>query len=173
MCPACRSHVTNSRDEIKVMLQEAVKTLESHYGITLPEGIKVKFKSASAIRKQTNTTTGRVLGFYNLRRREIWIERNGPEPCVFSTLVHELTHAWQHVNINMNANLAFLEGHTSYVEVECSKLRKQEVYAKFLDRCLMQAQDEYGEGYRYWKDVLSNDSDKNIFHHIQAKLPKG
>lgn len=173
MCPECRSHVTNSRNEIKVMLQQGIDMLQKYYGITLPSGIKVKFKSASAIRKRSGHSSGRVLGFYDLRRREIWVERNGPEPCVFSTLVHELTHSWQHVNINMNANLSFIEGHTSYVEVECLKLRKQDAYARFLDECLMRANDEYGEGYRYWKSFMSTESDKNIFHHILEKLPKG
>lgn len=174
MCPECRSHVTNSRDEIKVLLQEATELLEKHYGITLPVGTKVKFKSASAIRKRSNVPSGgRVLGFYDLKRREIWIERNGPEPCVFSTLVHELTHAWQHENINMNIELYFLEGHTSYVEVECMRLRKQNVYAQFQDQSLTGAEDEYGKGYRYWKAVLKDDSDKNIFHHMRDKFPMG
>jgi hypothetical protein len=73
----------------------------------------------------------------------------------------------------MNIELYFLEGHTSYVEVECTRLRKQNVYAQFLDRSLMGADDEYGKGYRYWKEVLSADSDKNIFHHVSDKFPKG
>ena len=175
MCPECRNHVTNSRDEIKKLLQEATATLEKYYGITLPSDIKVKFKSASAIRKRSGQTTGgRVLGFYDLRRREIWIERNGPEPCVFSTLVHELSHAWQHANINMGVELYFLEGHTSYVEVECLRMRKQDAFARFQERMLMAApaDDVYGKGYRYWRGVLSADSDKNIFHHMLAKFPK-
>lgn len=171
MCPECKSHTTNSREEVKQLLKEAIQTLETRYGITVPEGIKVKFKSASAIRKHTNSS-GRVLGFYNLKRREIWIERGGPKPCVLSTLLHELTHAWQHVNISMEIEIHFLEGHTSYVEVECMRVLRQAVYADFMHNSLMQAQDEYGQGYRLWRDYLRDESDKNIFHHIQKQFPK-
>lgn len=172
MCPHCHSHITNSREEIKQMLKTAIDTIQKHYGVTIPEGIKVKFKSASTIRKECGTSgPGRVLGFYNLRRREIWVERNGPKPCVLSTLIHELTHAWQHANVNMNdIPLQYLEGHTSYVEVECTRLLKQPIYAEFMDTQLMAAQDEYGIGYRFWKDHLRNQSDKNIFHHMLERF---
>lgn len=172
MCKDCHSHITNSREEVKELLQLATDTLSKHYGITLPSGIKVKFKSASAIRKRASTTGGRVLGFYNLKHREIWIERNGPKPCVLSILLHELTHAWQHANINMDIDLAYLEGHTSYVEVECMRLLRQGTYAEFLDSSLTRAEDEYGKGYRYWKACLRDDSDKNLFNHMRKRFPK-
>ena len=172
MCPECRSHITNSREEIKELLQQAVETLEKHYGITIPDGIKVKFKSASTIRKNTSASGGRVLGFYNLKRREVWIERNGPRPCVLSTLFHELTHAWQHASIPMNIPLHFLEGHTSYVEVECMRLLRQGVYADFIEASLIAAQNEYGTGYRFWKETLRDDNDKNIFRHMRKRFSK-
>ncbi|MBE6957627.1 MAG: hypothetical protein E7447_00550 [Ruminococcaceae bacterium] len=171
MCPECGSHLANSREEVKQLLQQAIQILEKTYGITLPDGIKVKFKSASTIREHTQSN-GRVLGFYNLKRKEIWIERNGPKACVLSTLLHELTHAWQHANISMDIELHYLEGHTSYVEVECMRLQKQRAYADFLNESLMNADDAYGQGYRLWKQYLQDESDKNIFHHVQKQFPK-
>ena len=171
MCPECHSHITDSRKEVKQLLQKAIQTLEKQYNVKIPNGIKVKFKSASAIREHTQSN-GRVLGFYNLKRREIWIERGGPEPCVLSTLLHELTHAWQHENIKMDIELYKLEGHTSYVEVECMRLLGQNAYAEFMHSGLMLADDEYGKGYRLWTDYLRGESNKNLFVHMKSQFSK-
>lgn len=168
MCQECHNHITTEREEIKQMLASAIDTLEKYYGIAIPSGIKVKFKSATAIRKASGGSgSGRVLGFYNHRRREIWVERKGPRPAVMSTLMHELTHAWQFANLEISKfDLMYLEGHTSYVEVECLRLLKQPMYGGFLEDVLTKGTDVYSEGYRFWKDYLRNETDKNIFHHI-------
>lgn len=172
MCVDCHNHATSSRKEIKDLLQKARELLKKHYGITLPEQIGVSFKSASAIRKACGTSGGgRVLGFYNLKRRDIWIERGGPESCVLSTLVHELTHAWQHANIDINnAELKYIEGHSSYVEVECLRSIQQSTYADFLENNLLTDESVYGEGFRFWKAYISDENDKNIFHHVSANF---
>ena len=142
----------------------------------LPDDIKIKFKSATAIRKHLGIMEGgRVLGFYNSKKHEIWIERNGPEACVMSTVLHELTHAWQYANLdfsNPKLTLAFIEGHSTYVEIEGMYERKQARYASFLDRITMARDDEYGIGYRFWKDYISAESDKNIFNHMKNLFGK-
>ncbi len=174
MCPDCHSHVASSRDEIKRILTLAKTTLETKYNIVLPDDIKIKFKSATAIRKACGIVDGgRVLGFYNLKKHEIWVERNGPEACVMSTVLHELTHAWQYANLNMkhpDINLAYIEGHSTYVEIEGMYERKQTRYAAFLDRITMARDDEYGIGYRFWKDYIGAESDKNIFNHMKNRF---
>lgn len=176
MCPDCHSHVASSRDEIKKILTVAISTLETKYLIKLPDDIKIKFKSATAIRKHLGIMEGgRVLGFYNSKKHEIWIERNGPEACVMSTVLHELTHAWQYANLdfsNPKLTLAFIEGHSTYVEIEGMYERKQARYASFLDRITMARDDEYGIGYRFWKDYISAESDKNIFNHMKNLFGK-
>ena len=96
MCMECFNHRTTSRKEIQELLQKAIDTVEHYYSVTIPT-TKVAFKSADSIREACGIVgPGRVLGFYNLRRKIVWIEKGGPEPCVLSTLMHELTHAWQH-----------------------------------------------------------------------------
>ncbi len=169
MCTNCHNHITTEREEVRRILHEAVDLLEKHYNITLPKNISVKFKSATAIRK-ANPSGGveRVLGFYNSKKNEIWVERGGPEPCVMSTLLHELTHAWQYENIKVNkTELKYIEGHSSYVEVECLRLLKQSTYADFLENCLLVDNSVYGDGYRFWKEYLATESDKNIFKNIK------
>lgn len=170
MCTECHNHIATEREEIRKLLTEAIELLEKHYGIKLPGNINIKFKSASAIRKENPIKgTGRVLGFYNPKRNELWVERGGPKACVISTLVHELTHAWQFANLKIGKiDLKYLEGHASYVEVECLRLLKQSIYADFLENSLIVSQSEYGTGYRFWKEYLATESDKNIFKNIKT-----
>ena len=168
MCEDCRRHCTTERREIQILLRRAYETLENTYGIQLPSGIKIKFKSAASIRKAAGSVqNGRILGFYSFEHKEIWVERGGPEPCVLSTLMHELTHAWQHANIDTNRlALKYIEGHSTYVEIECTRLMKQSVYANFWEASVLAGDDVYAQGLRYWKDRLKTESDKNVFHHM-------
>ena len=157
--------------EINELLAKAYDTLESKYKIALPKGIKIRFKTANSIRKAGGVTPGsRVVGFYDLKHRVVWVERGGPAPCVLATLMHELTHAWQHENIDMTKlDKKFIEGHCVYVELECSRLLGQRVYADFWERMIESGKDEYSEGLRYWKERMKHESVKNIFRHI-AKM---
>ncbi|MBQ7545845.1 MAG: hypothetical protein IJT41_02620 [Clostridia bacterium] len=170
MCEECHKHRTEQRKEIEDLLHRAYETIENKYQIKLPTGIKIRFKSASSIAAAGGTVSGgRILGFYNANKREIWIERGGPEACVMSTLMHELTHAWQFDNLPDidKMQLYIIEGHAVYVEIECSRLLGQTVYADFWEKCVLLETNEYSKGLRYWTERLMTESDKNIFHHIQ------
>ncbi len=169
MCNDCNKHRTDEEKEVEVLLKKAIQAMESMYNITLPSNIKVRFKTATSITKRYGSSkpSGRVLGIYNGSRREIWIERGGPEACVLSTIIHELTHAWQFENVNVDKlGLEKIEGHSTYVEIECSRELGQSLYADFWEKHILSQDDEYGRGLRYWKSYMSNESDKNIFNHI-------
>lgn len=169
MCVDCHNHITTSREEVRVLLKNAIKLLENHYDITIPAKISVKFRSASAIRKALNNDgSRRILGFFDPKKNEIQVERGGPEPCTVSTLIHELTHAWQFANLDVkNIELKYIEGHTAYVEVECLRLMKQNAFADFYEDALLLDQTVYGEGYRFWKNYLCHENNKNIFTNIK------
>lgn len=169
MCEDCYKHHTNERKEIEELLKEAYNNLESAYGITVPKGIKIKFKSADSIRKVIGITSpsGRVLGLYVPKKKEVWVERGGPKVCVLSTLLHELTHAWQYANLNVDGiELKYIEGHSTYVEIECMRRLGQERFADFNERCIMEQGDVYTDGLNYWRAHLRTETDKNIFHHM-------
>ena len=171
MCPECFNHKTTGRDEIKKLLVTAEDLLTKHYGITLPEQIKISFKSSSAIKKANGKkdSQSRVLGFYNIKKNEIWIERGGPETCVLSTIIHELTHAWQVANLNINDfDLKYLEGHSSYVEIESMRIMKQGIYADTMASSLEKEDSVYGRGYRFWVDYIRAENEKNIFKLIKS-----
>lgn len=165
MCRSCKQQQITQREEIKVLYQETKQLLEKGYHIDLPKGINIRLKSAETIRKRRQTSGGgRVLGFYQPKGRELWIEARGPRNAVQDTMIHELTHAWQFENIDAKAlykkgneeALEILEGHSSYMEVDAMRKLGEENYAQYLESQLMLRQDEYGEGYRMLRDILKN-----------------
>ncbi len=172
MCDYCHSHQITQRDEIRKLFQETVDYMEEGYDIKLRKNIHMRFRSAKDIRKVTGETeNGRVLGFYVIGKHEIWLEARGPRTAMTSTLIHELTHCWQHDNLNVAALKRkcgneetlrmILEGHAMYVEIETMRARSEFEYAEYLYKSVMQSGDIYGKGYRW------------IHEYLQAKAVDG
>ena len=104
-------------------------------------------------------------------KREIWIERGGPEACVLSTLIHELTHAWQAEHVNMDKlGIQIIEGHSTFVEIECLRKLGQSIYADFWEKTVLNRNDDYSKGLQYWKSLMQSESDKNIFVILSAAI---
>lgn len=162
MCNYCKNHQLTEKQEVRDMFSETRSFLERQYEINIPKNIHVRFKSATAIQRQTGYSgQGRVLGFYQPSTKQLWIESRGPKICVQSTLMHEMTHGWQYAAIDVDAimkepayGLSLIEGHTSYVEVEGMRLLKQPDYSRYLETELLARDDEYGRGYRMVKELL-------------------
>ncbi len=164
MCRNCAEHRTNTKHEVKVLLKRAYSLIENKYGVKLPSGIKIKFARREEVEKDAGPN---VLGYYMPSKNLIKIQRGGPEANVLSTLIHELTHAWQwKVGGVGNLPTMYKEGHSMYVEVECMKDTEHTEFAKRLEEITALRDDEYGEGFRYWSAYLKEQPDKNIFKHI-------
>lgn len=104
-------------------------------------------------------------------KREIWIERGGPEACVLSTLIHELTHAWQAEHVNMDKlGIQIIEGHSTFVEIECLRKLGQFIYTDFWEKTVLNRNDDYSKGLQYWKSLMQSESDKNIFVILSAAI---
>lgn len=170
MCRSCKQQQLGLRDEIKELYLETVDFLCKGYHIKLRKNIHLRLKSAETIRKYCEVSGGgRILGFYQPKNHELWIESRGPRNAVQDTMIHELTHAWQFDNLDVrklsrkypDEMLKLLEGHSSYMEVDAMRKLGEPEYADYLERQLMQREDEYGEGYRMLKD------------HLQAKEQDG
>lgn len=170
MCEDCYKHRTTEREEVNRLLIEAYETLENTYNITLPKGIKIRFASAATIRAShgADVSDSRIIGLYIPSKKEIWIERGGPAACVMSTLMHELTHAWQFANLEKKKlnNLDLLEGHSTFVEIECTRLRGDTVYADYWERQVEAGNDEYSRGLSLWKNEMANHTRYSIFRVI-------
>ena len=170
MCGHCKDHQITQRDEIKSLYFETVEFLKSGYGIPLRKNIHVRFHSAEAIRRETKDIGGdggRILGLYTPRRHQLLLETGGPRVAMQSTLIHELTHAWQFDNLPLRElmrklpaltrnrqRLILLEGHAVYVEVDAMRRKNETEYADRLSQSYLSRQDEYGAGYRFISGYL-------------------
>ena len=176
MCLHCKDHQLTQKDEIKTLFTETVQYITEGYQITLPRNIHVRFQSAAAIAKEAgNVDGGRILGFYNSGNHQLWLEARGPKIAMQSTLIHELTHAWQFHNSDFTSRLQkflqkypkkeralvrllILEGHSVYMEVETMRRMHEESYADRIHAAYLQRSDEYGTGYRLVRDYLIEQS---------------
>ena len=160
MCRSCKQQQIGQREEIKELYLETVDFLCKGYKIRLRKNIHLRLKSAEAIREHCKSSGGgRILGFYQHKNHELWIEARGPKNAVRDTMIHELTHAWQFDNLNVKRlynkhpkdALKILEGHASYMEVDAMRKLGEDEYADYLEAQLMLRNDEYGEGFRMLK----------------------
>ncbi len=162
MCAHCHDHQKTQKDEIKRLFLETKAMLESYYHIEFRKDINVRFQSADAIRKAAGgLDNGRIVGFYNHDKRQLWIEARGPSVAMESTIIHELTHGWQHdvlplkelsnsfpKDVRGKRIQLLLEGHAVYVEIEAMTEKGEAEYAKRLKNSYMSGDDVYSLGYR-------------------------
>lgn len=165
MCRDCAEHRTNTKHEVKVLLKKAYSLIEKKYGVKLPSGIKIKFARKEEVERDAGKN---VLGYYMPSKNLIKLQRGGPEAKVLSTLIHELTHAWQwKVGGVGDLPSMYKEGHSMYVEIECMKDTEHLEFAKHIEAETLMRDDIYGKGYIYWCEYIKEQPDKNIFTHIQ------
>lgn len=176
MCVHCKDHQLTQKNEIKVLFTDTVRFFTEGYRITLPKNLHVRFQSSEAIAREAGSVDGgRILGFYNRGNHQLWLEARGPKIAMQSTLIHELTHAWQHHSAEFSQRLPkvlrkfprkkrnlmrllILEGHAVYMEVETMYRMHEEAYAERIHEAYMQRSDEYGTGYRLVRDYLIQQS---------------
>lgn len=172
MCAHCKDHQLTQKDEIKTLFLETQQFITEGYRITLPKNLHVRFQSAEAIAQETGGVDGgRILGFYNSGNHQLWLEARGPKIAMQSTLIHELTHAWQFHSAEFSQNLQkmlrkfprdqrgkirllILEGHAVFMEVETMRRMHEDAYADRIHASYMLREDEYGTGYRLVRDYL-------------------
>lgn len=186
MCAHCHDHQKTQKDEIKRLFLETKTMLESHYHITFRKDINVRFQSADAIRKAAGgLDNGRIVGFYNHSKRHLWIESKGPSVAMESTIIHELTHAWQHdalplkelakafpKDVREKRIQLLLEGHAVYVELETMTEKGEGEYAKRLKDNYLRGNDVYSLGYRliaeYFMDMQIHGNNATSFVKMQT-----
>lgn len=163
MCRSCKQQQVGLREEIRELYMDTLEFMKEGYHISFKKNIHLRLKSAETIRKRCRMSGGgRVLGFYNDKGHELWIESRGPRNAVQDTMIHELTHAWQCAELDVKKlqrkkseeYLLYLEGHACYMEVEVMRKLGEEEYADFLERQFEQLDDEYGRGYRMMKELF-------------------
>lgn len=168
VCKACAQRLLSKKEELAPLYKRTKEYLKNTWGAELPKGLKVKFVSASTIKKQfrRNQTRGRVIGLAQKLSKTVWVETLSPEEHILSTLVHELTHHWQFVNIKTN-DLVAMEGHASYMEVQFLRAEGYEYLARRThENLLSRTDDEYGQGYVALTEAMKTRTDKNPFTYM-------
>ena len=168
MCEVCAKHGVKSTRKIERILRKAYTIIQNKYGVVLPPGISIEFASKETVAAISNTPPGYVtLGVYVLDQKKIYVVKDFPEKNIQATVIHELTHAWQHDETPwiFSKELKYAEGHSMYTEIKCMYSFDVD-YAAQLENETRARTDEYGEGFRYWEEYLKTCGDDNIFMHI-------
>lgn len=138
MCVDCRNQVVQTRKEITEIYKDASDKLKNYYDLGAnPWSIKkIAFKSLREIVRETGSD--KILGYYHYGKRELWVLKGLPRAFEFSTMVHELAHAWQRDNLPAKAlaDRMLTEGHAMWVEIEMCRKENQNAYADYLEFCL-------------------------------------
>lgn len=158
MCNICHDHRYTRKEEVRELFMDTCDFMEKGYHIKLPKKMRVRFRSAEAIRIVSGgTEDGRILGFYSPAKKQLWLESRGPKVAMLSTLIHELTHAWQFSALNMaelkrkltdEQFLYLTEGHAVYTEIVTLRKHNESEYANRLEKITLLRDDEYGKGYQ-------------------------
>lgn len=188
MCAHCHDHQKTQTDEINRLFIETKQMLETHYHIEFRKNINVGFQSADAIRKAAGSIdNGRIVGFYNHDKRRLWIEARGPSVAMESTIIHELTHAWQHdalplkelsktfpKAVRKKRLQLLIEGHAVYVEIEAMREKGETEYAARLDRYYKDGNDVYGLGYKtisaYFSEMQTRGNTATSFEKMKSMV---
>jgi hypothetical protein len=179
ICNMCYDHQVTDQAEIIQMLDSVKQLMDEEYGIRTLRNVHIRFKSAEAIRRQTNAPGDeRRLGIYDRREKRLLLENGGPKVPVYAMLIHELIRCWQYTDLPMlslkrlrvfrkDAQLLqqLLEAHASLVEVETMRMQHEKTYADRQERMLLKRNDGYGKAYRFIRNRFdkqrSEDSSMN------------
>jgi hypothetical protein len=101
-CAECSKTAIKTKKQFQAVYQETIHEMERIFGIHFDMSIKVRMRNAKKVNEglqdyhPTPQPDSRVLGY--AQGNSILVENGAPLWRMKSTLVHELTHIWQHNN---------------------------------------------------------------------------
>ena len=178
VCEDCFKGRVHKKTELKRIYHEAEKYLQE-FDVEMPKDLKVRFASAKSIRKFIDQGDIRsVLGFARIDKNELWVEIDAPEANIMQTLIHEMTHIWQHMHLDFTKMTVeeakrLKEGHSSFMEVRYLMDAGKKVMARMTRKNLEKRKDEYGTGFVRMLQELDNDiQGSEPFKHMLEKVPE-
>jgi hypothetical protein len=169
-CTQCSASALKTVEQFTRIYENALRNLETFFGIRINVAIKVRMANAKKIAKlcgqvfvPTPGYDGRVLAFAqeDSNGYTIYVENGAPKIAAVANIVHELTHIWQYINWNRkkiikyygkDKRLLVYEGMAKWTEIqyllflnEVSYAKRQEIYTRMRD-------DEYGHGFVKYAD---------------------
>ncbi len=184
-CSDCRKTAINSLSQLKEVFNEAKDFMESNYGVKIVPHVNVRFASASEIQKErgiiftpTPEFDPRAIGLAVSRGNneyEILVENGQPYHMTMEVTVHELTHIWQYVNLDVNRMYAeydklLIEGHAMWAGLTC--LETKGIAPSYVER-QKQRDDAYGKGYWMIRELIAKHSgERSPFRILKKLYPK-
>ena len=172
LCDRCASLIVRDHKQLMQLYKRTRRYLCDTFGITLPEDLNLHFATAATLRNRVKSGDKRVVvGLSDFDKRELWVESDAPPANVLDVLVHELTHFWQHENLDTE-DLTVLEGQASYVEVQFMRSENYTELADWLDEDFRKRRDAYGKGYRLLDEELTRLQQQNSFDYMREQFGK-
>jgi len=184
-CSDCRRKAINTLSELKEVLTEAKEFMEANYKVKIVPHVNVRFATAAEIQKErgiiftpTPEFDPRAIGLAVRRGNneyEILVENGQPYHMTIEVIVHELTHIWQFVNLDVNKMLAdydkvLIEGHAMWAGITCLEIRHM---APSYVESQKQRDDEYGKGYWTICELIEKTpNERSPFRILRQLYPK-
>lgn len=169
-CIRCSRTVVSSSERFVEVFLETRRNLETAFAITISAAMTVRMVNAREIARRTGETfqptpgvDARVLGFATASRAgySLYIENGSPKLAAITTIAHELTHIWQYRNWDDKEigarygaahRLAVSEGMATWAQIQYLLDIREYEYADRQEAYAEQRTDEYGVGFRVFRD---------------------
>jgi hypothetical protein len=172
-CVQCSNSALKTVEQYTRIYENSLRNMETFFGIRIKVPIKVRMANAKKIAKLCGTRfipspfAGRVLAFAKKESDgsyTIYVENGSPKIAAVANIVHELTHIWQFANWNKKKirsyyriktryeELVIYEGMAKWAEIQYLYFLNEISYAKRQEIYTEGRNDEYGEGFRKYRD---------------------
>lgn len=162
MCADCAAHrIGNNREILNAHLERAKQYLESTYGVTFDEKVKVFFEPTEKIRHYLNQKRSLyrrgadvpLLSY--LEDSKIHVESSIPSSSLSEVLVRELTHLWQR-KYTPDLSEEMAEGHIALTGLQYLRFLNRDTLAAMRTNYYESTGNRSGEGYRKLLHELLN-----------------
>ena len=169
-CVRCTRTVVRTKEDFVELFVRTRRTLEIAFDINIDVAMQINMVNAREIARRTGESfeptpgvDARVLGFASFSDEgySLNIENGAPALAAITTIAHELTHIWQfsHWPAGMVATrygaerqLLIGEGMASWAQIQYLLSIKEFEYAERQEAYTEQRTDEYGQGFRLFRD---------------------
>ena len=164
-CIQCANSALKTVEQFTRLYENALRNMETFFGIRINVPIKVRLASAKKIAKLCGLKfvpspgyTGRVLAFAQKDSNgyTIYVENGSPKIAAVANIVHELTHIWQFVNWDKKKIISYYgkenellvyEGMAKWTEIQYLLFLNEVSYAKRQEIFTKGRNDAYGQGF--------------------------
>lgn len=170
-CNDCSSTAINSVKAFTSLFHQTLALTENLFDIRFRAAIKVNTCDARKLAKHVGMVfvpskgvATRAVGYAQRQGNKftLHIENGSPRLMTIMTIAHELTHIWQYLNWddkkivekygNDKNRLIVYEGMASWIEIQVMYAIGETTFARQQELLLEKREDEYGIGYRLYRE---------------------